>query len=64
MILMLYTGQRRGDAVRMGRQHMTQMRDDDGVMRWYIAVRQEKTTRRCSSRCIPSYWRRLSRTRT
>jgi integrase len=43
MLLMLYTGQRRGDVVRMGRQHMSQMRDDDGVMRWYIAVRQEKT---------------------
>jgi integrase len=23
---------------------MTQMRDDDGLMRWYIAVRQEKTS--------------------
>jgi integrase len=44
MALMLYTGQRRGDAVRMGRQHMSQHRDDDGVMGWYIAVRQEKTS--------------------
>jgi integrase len=41
MALMLYTGQRRSDAVRMGRQHMTQMRDG-GAMYWYISVRQEK----------------------
>jgi integrase len=44
MALMLHTGQRRSDAVRMGRQHMVQHRDDDGVMRWYISVRQEKTS--------------------
>jgi integrase len=43
MALMLYTGQRRSDAVKMGRQHMSQHRDDDGVLMDYIAVKQEKT---------------------
>jgi integrase len=43
LALLLFTGQRRGDVVRMGRQHMSQHRDDDGVLLDYIAVKQEKT---------------------
>jgi integrase len=43
LALMLYTGQRRSDAVRMGRQHMSQHPDEDGTLFDYIAVKQEKT---------------------
>jgi integrase len=43
LALLLYTMQRRGDVVRMGWQHVKKRRDDDGVERSYIAVRQEKT---------------------
>ena len=42
MALLLYTGQRRGDVVRMGRQHIR-----DGV----LSIRQEKTGNLLRSRC-------------
>jgi integrase len=41
--LLLYTGQRRGDVVGMGRQHVRRHTDDDGISREMISVRQEKT---------------------
>lgn len=44
LALMLYTGQRRSDAVKMGRQHMSRHRDDDGALMDFIAVKQEKTS--------------------
>jgi integrase len=43
MALMLYTGQRRGDVVGMGRQHIGRHVGDDDVARDMISVRQEKT---------------------
>jgi integrase len=43
LALLLFTMQRRGDVVRMGWQHVKKRRDDDGIERSYIAVRQEKT---------------------
>jgi integrase len=43
LALLLFTGQRRGDVVRMGWQHIAKHRDDDGEMRDYLTVRQEKT---------------------
>jgi integrase len=41
--LLLYTGQRRGDVVRMGRQHVRPHIGEDGIAREMISVRQEKT---------------------
>jgi integrase len=41
--LLLYTGQRRGDVVGMGRQHVRRHIGEDGVVREMISVRQEKT---------------------
>jgi integrase len=35
--------QRKGDVVRMGRQHVVTRRDGDGIERNYLKVRQEKT---------------------
>jgi integrase len=43
LALLLYTGQRRGDVVRMGRQHVNRHRDADGTALDFIAVKQEKT---------------------
>jgi integrase len=43
MALLLYTGQRRGDVVGMGRQHVGRHVGDDGIARDMISVRQEKT---------------------
>ena len=40
---MLYTGQRRGDVVGMGRQHVRRHIGEDGIAREMISVRQEKT---------------------
>ena len=39
---MLYTGQRRGDVVGMGRQHVRRHIGEDGIAREMISVRQEK----------------------
>jgi hypothetical protein len=41
--LLLYTGQRRGDVVGMGRQHVRRHIGEDGIAREMISVRQEKT---------------------
>ncbi len=41
--LLLYTGQRRGDVVRMGRQHVRRHIGEDSIAREIISVRQEKT---------------------
>jgi integrase len=41
--LLLYTMQRKGDVVRMGRQHIVMQRDEDGIERPHLKVRQEKT---------------------
>jgi integrase len=43
--LLLYTGQRRSDVVRMGRQHLTEILLPDGTRRPGIRVRQVKTGR-------------------
>jgi integrase len=43
MALLLYTGQRRGDVVGMGRQHVGRHVGEDGIGRDMISVRQEKT---------------------
>jgi integrase len=43
LCLLVFTGQRRGDVTRMGWQHIAKHRDDDGELRDYLAVRQEKT---------------------
>jgi integrase len=43
LALLLYTGQRRGDVVRMGRQHVSRHRDADGTALDFIKVKQEKT---------------------
>jgi integrase len=43
--LLLYTGQRRSDVVRMGRQHLREVAHDGRPVR-VIEVRQEKTARR------------------
>jgi integrase len=43
MALLLYTGQRRGDVVGMGRQHVGRHVGDDGIAGDMISVRQEKT---------------------
>ncbi len=45
MALLLFTLQRRGDVVRMGWQHVTELRDEQGVLRDHIAVRQERPAR-------------------
>jgi integrase len=43
MALLLYTGQRRGDVVGMGCQHVGRHVGEDGIARDMISVRQEKT---------------------
>jgi len=43
LALLLYTAQRRSDVVKMGWQHVTKQRDEKGVERSYIRVKQQKT---------------------
>jgi integrase len=43
LALALYTAQRRGDVLRMGRQHIRTLHDDDGQPYDAIHVRQQKT---------------------
>jgi integrase len=41
--LLLYTGQRRGDVVGIGQQHVRRHIGEDGIAREMISIRQEKT---------------------